>query len=174
MPFRTETYTVADELDRLDERLDDLAAAARDADTQEEREQYVSEGAVAEAKHNGLQWAAREYGADATITLGGLNKGEQARVYDRADAASETVVGVGETGTDGAKSVFRTAMGLVDAPFVDADAGFEARVRVVREDLPIELCRWIEDEVNDLTTVGGDEGNSDGFAARLADAQTDG
>lgn len=170
MPFRTETYHVGDELDRLDDRLDDLADATTEAEPgSSERERLVSDGAVANAHLNGLQWVAAEYGRDAEIVLGGLNKGEQAEVYDRADAAGTEVVGVGETGTDGVKSVFRTAMGLVDGPFVDADAGFERRIQVVRNDLPVELCRWIEDEVNDLTTVGGgDEGNSTPFAERLA------
>jgi hypothetical protein len=166
MPFQTRVYTVGDELDRLDDRLDELADAAAEAEDADEREQYATEGAIAEAKYNGLQWLADEHGPDATVELAGLNKGEQARVHDRAEAAAETVVGVGETGTDGAKTIFRCAMGLVDAPFIPEGAGFEQRVPVVREELPVELCRWVEDEVNDLTTVG--EGNSQTFAERLA------
>jgi len=169
MPFRTETFHVTDVIEQIDQRQEQLADEATTSDlTEEEREEIVTEGLRLDAHLNGLSWVVEEYGEDVEITLGGLNKGEQSQIHDRAAAQAETVVGVGETGTDGAKSVYRTAMGLVDAPFLPdgAQDDFDARIAVVREDLPIELCRWVEDAVNDLTTVS--EGNSPTFAERLA------
>lgn len=172
MPFRTETYDVNEELARLRDRREEVAAAAVEAaPNSDERARRVDEGATLDAQINGLQWVRAEYGGDTAIEVGGLNKGEQARVYDRADADAETVVGAGETGTQGAKSVYRCAAGLVDAPFLPAEAtDFEARVQVVREDLPVELCAWLERRVTDLTTVG--EGNSETFAELLAAKET--
>lgn len=178
MPRTTRTYDLQDEADRLDDELDALAEEAADADPESAaREEAAAEAMLVEQQFVGVRWAL-DPPADETrepyeeVTLGALTTGEYARVTDRLDAARQERVGFGPDGgaMEGAGRVFFAAAGLVDAPFVDADADFEAKAQAVN-DLPPQFTRWLEARVDDLTTPDVDVGN--GFEARLAAKQSD-
>lgn len=169
MPRKTETYRLQDVAQGLDQRLDNLADKVAKAGDDEDTSESVQEARQLEGHLAGIQWAIDEYGADAEITLGALTTGEYARVSDyTTDAANEQVGG--PTSVEGASQIFFVAAGLVDAPFVDDSAGFEDRCAAVRG-LPPQITRWLESQVDELTTPDVDLGN--GFEARVAERRSD-
>lgn len=176
MPVTTTTIDLEAEAERLDERLDDLADEAASADTEQEREQAAIRGQEIEQHLVGVHWAlhpGENEGRESydEITLGALTAGEQAQAADRAQTAENQQVGHGDSvSVANASRIFFAAAGVVDAPFLDDSAGYEATVRVLRECNP-QFVHWIEDRVDDLTTPDVDLGN--GFAARLAEKRSD-
>lgn len=183
MPRNTTTITLADELDRLDARLDALAAEVgeleSDLDTVIE-EMATGDAAgygdaveeairIQESFLPGVNYLVEEYGDEATVTVGGLTAGDRGRVQDRTAAAKAQRVGWSAGGgggsTAGLWSIFYVAAGVVDAPFVDGDGGFEAHVRAVREQPP-QVVDWLENRVDARTGLEYDLGNS--FADRVA------
>ncbi|WP_135851298.1 hypothetical protein [Halorussus salinus] len=157
---------IAEEIDRLDERLDELAATAAEADEESvEHEEAVMEATRIEGQFlPGLRWASDEF-ADATVRVGGLTTGERGRVLDRVQAAQRQQVGFdpGDGAPEGLATPFWCAAGLEDAPFLDGH-DFEAKVWAVR-DLPPQFTAWLEHRIDDLTTLDHDAGNS--FAERV-------
>mgnify|MGYP006293967807 CR=1 FL=1 len=154
----TTTYVVGDVRDRLDDRLDELADRA----VHDSEAAVAEEASTVEQRLVGVQWLVDEFGAEAEVTIGGLNTGEYGQLTDRVSDAQAAKVG-GSESTTGASRIFFVAFGLVDAPFVDADTDFEATVREVRE-LPPQTTQWLE-HVIDEATVPSDPGNS--FSERV-------
>lgn len=171
MPRNTTTLQLGDALDDLNNRLDELAERTVDetrdtADDQREDIEATMQhaGGTVERYRDGVSWAVDEYGADATVTIGGLTTGEYGRVEDRAADASREK---GGGSTEGIVRVFQIAAGLEDAPFVDAGAGFEERAAAVRE-LPPQLAEWLQSKVNEQGSLGG---NGKSFSSLLAEKQ---
>ena len=108
--------------------------------------------------------------ANPTITLGGLDGGEYARVTDKVGDAQQQTMGFGGQGgsVDGASQIFYCAMGLVDAPFIERGAGFEQKVKAVRGVSP-SLLGWMQEKIGELTTPSESAGND--FSARLNQAR---
>lgn len=177
MPLTTTTYTISEEISRLEQRREEIAAET--AQTEEETDRFqelVDEGIALDSQLNGLRWAAQEWGADATITVGGLTKGEKTTVDKRVQHDSQqfrrqlpqTQQPAGATPSeDPGQSVHTCAMGLRDAPPVpDAASDHDKFVQIVKE-LPVEFCGWLERRINELTTVR--EGNSKSFVELVAE-----
>jgi hypothetical protein len=178
MPLTTTTYTIHEEINRLEQRREEIAAET--AQTEEGTDRFqnlVDEGVALDSQLNGLRWAAREWGEDATITVGGLTKGEKTTVDKRVhhdDQQFRRQLSQGRresqstSAADPGQSVHTCAMGLRDAPPVpDAASDHDKFVQIVK-DLPVEFCGWLERRINELTTVR-DEGNSKSFAELVAE-----
>lgn len=168
MPLGTKTYTLADEAERLDEKLDRLAddAAEREGEDTPESEETVAEAQRVEQQLVGVLWACDEFGDDATITVGDLSTGDLARVQDYTqDVRQQRSGGATNRSVAGAHRIFFCAAGIVDAPFIDEDASFEDKAVAVRNLKP-QCTTWLEDRVDDLSTPDVELGN--GFAARVA------
>ena len=167
MPTETKTYQLADEYDRLDQRSEELSDEAARVDEDTDRfETLVQEGIAIDSQLGGLQWAIDEWGEDVEVTIGGLTKGEHARVGDTSKADAQRVIGGGDDQpTDGVESVRKTAMGIRDAPPLPDNADFERRVAFVR-DVNTQFAGWAERRVNDLTSY---EGNSKSFLERVSE-----
>jgi len=166
MPLTTATYTLGDEQDQLDARLDDLADRAADG------EDVIEEAQEAESHLAGVLWGIQEYGADAEVTVGGLTTGEMAEVRDRTAAARNEAAQFGGHGqVDGAASTFFVAAGVLDAPFVDGDASVDALTSVVASELHPQFTQWLEAKVDEETSV--DAGNVTPFAERVAARSTE-
>jgi hypothetical protein len=151
----------AEEVQRLDDRLDELATKAAAADEESvEHEEAVMEATQIESQFlPGLEWAREEF-ANPTVVLGGLTTGERGRVLDRVQAAQRQKVGVqqDEAAAEGLALPFWCAAGIEEAPFVDGH-DFDAKVAAVR-DLPPQFTAWLEHRIDELTTLDHDAGNS--------------
>lgn len=163
-----ETVVLGEELERLDAEADEVASKYADVDD-------ASESAAAINQHaNELDQVGRavgalveEHGADATVTVRGLNAGEYARVEDRAAAMRQEAGG--STPIPGSYRNVFAAMGIVDAPFIDADADWDDRIRAVASQPP-GVAIWLQNKVDDLTTVSA--GNWTPLAERQPDTET--
>lgn len=160
---REETIRLGDALDELDDQLDQLAASLQTA------EDGTASAAVLQRSANeidtqgaDLSGLVDEYGEDAEVTVRGLDAGEYARVEDRVAAMR---AGTDEPGgLPGSSRNVWAAAGLVDAPFLDDDAGFDAKIQTVAAQDP-GVAKWLEARVNDLTSVS--EGNWTPLRERL-------
>ena len=157
-----EEYRFEDEHDRIDERLDELAEEAADADEDAPAlDSLTDEAARLERQLNDLERLIDEYGGDTTVTVKGLTAGDYARVQDD----------VADGGGPGAKRNLTVAEGLVNAPFFETeDPSRNTKIMTVAG-LPIGALLWLEDRIEELTR--GDEGNSDSFAERVQAKQGD-
>ena len=146
MPVATKVYEFDDELERLEEAIDDLAAEVTALDASTERAKALERrGNRLDTHRRGIEWAREEWEVDG-VELGGLTAGEYGRLEDQLpDGAG-----------DGATRVYYVAAGTVDAPYVEDD--HDATVAAVSQ-LPIAFARWAEAQINDLTSVGGETGN---------------
>ena len=164
MPLETRTYDLAEELEELRDRRDELAEQVASLDEANPGYQDVlSEGQEVDNHIAGLEWALEEWtDGDETVevTLAGLTGGEYGRVQDR-------VAGTDKGG--GAARVHLVASGTVDAPNHDPDAEYEANLAAASQ-LPFQYLKWAEAQVNDLTSVGGNGGRS--FAALVREKQS--
>lgn len=160
MSLASETYTLGDERDRLDARLDDLADTIADADDPAAMQQV---GAQVETRLSGVAYLIDAHGADATVTVEGLTAGAYARVEDKLAAIRAQADGDSLPGTQ--TTVFAAA-GLIEAPFLEGeDPALDPAMAAIREQ-PIGVAKWLEARVNDLTTV---EGNGyEPLSARIA------
>ncbi|NEU57101.1 hypothetical protein [Halorussus sp. MSC15.2] len=156
----------AEERDRLDAKLDELAEVVAETDEESvEHEEAVMEANQIESQFlPGLHWASEEFD-DSTVRIGGLTTGERGRVLDRVRAAQRQQVGFdpAEGPPEGLATPFWCAAGIEEAPFLDGHE-FETKVRAVRS-LPPQFTAWLEHRIDDLTTLDHDTGNS--FAARV-------
>jgi len=153
------TITLGDALERLNSELDQLAEQAANNTLDD-----GAQPAAVEAQRNGVQYLVDEYGADAEVTIRAVRTGLFGEVEDRVnDARAQRLKqGSDRQSTDGITRVFYVAQGCVGAPFYDEFArDLDDRVTAVRS-LPIEAAKWLEAEIDDVTTV--DPGNSKSFA----------
>lgn len=158
----TDTLRLGAVYDRLDDRLDELARSLADADDPAALRQVAS---GVDTQLGAVGWLIDRHGDDATVTVRGLTAGEHAHVEDRLAAMRDAADG--DT-IPGARTNVYAAAGLVDAPFLDAhDPDLDAALATIT-DLPVGVAKWLEAEVNDRTTVEGNE--HVGLATRLAAA----
>ncbi|MFB6237517.1 MAG: hypothetical protein ABEH81_04015 [Halopenitus sp.] len=164
-----ETNRLVDERDRLDQKLDELADLIHDAEQEEEdapTEGIRREANEVAARGRGVAHLIEEYGSDAEISVKGLNSGEYARVDDKVAEIRQNKSGP----VPGAYRNVFAAAGLVDAPFLDEDADFDDRQAAI-SDQPVEVTKYLEARVNDLTTVS--QGNWTPLRERLEARRTE-
>jgi len=154
-PFSERTVTVADAIADVDQQLDDLADRMIAADGGTAAAQTLSQlVSDAEKSLRGLVWLREEYGADAEITVRGLSAGDQARVEDRASDIRAERSGAGNA--PGSRRQVTVATGLVEAPFLDGDAGYEETLRAVGN-VPDGVVVWLQSEIDDATSLEGND-----------------
>ena len=171
MPLRTETYTFAEEIERLEQRCQEIAEQAVDLEDGNPRKQeLLAEGQQLDAQLAGVRWAQTAHEDEvvptwsddvSAITLGGLTGGEFGRIEDDLTTSGADV-------GKGATRVHLAEAGTVDAPYLDSSMGERERISAVAA-LPLPFLKWAEDRVNHLTGVG--EGNGKSFGDMLQDAQ---
>lgn len=166
MPQATETLDLRAEYDRIDTKLDDLAdATAELSEDNSARGRKIREGKTLERHLAGLEWALdppedEEREPYEEVTLGELSAGEHADVKDIIAGDSDP-----GKGSAGSQEILFAAKGLVDAPFLPADAS-EAQVVSAVDSLKPHFAQYLADRVDDLTTPDI-EGN--GFVQRVAE-----
>jgi len=160
------TYRLGDERDRLDERLDELAERASEADSDHARQGIWQIARQVEDRLDGVQYLIDEYSADATVTVQPLTAGETARIEDSmADLQRRSDHSAG--GLPGTRRNHDAAAALVDAPFLDdVDADDLDDCLPVVADLPTQAVKWLRARADDLSGI--DEGNSKSFDERVA------
>lgn len=145
MPLTTETFDLEETLGGKRAEREDLAEQIAPLDPQNPAfESLAQQGNALDTHVAGLEWAIREWDVDA-VTLSGLTGGEYAKLENEiqrdgtgpADARLVTIV----HGTD-------------DAPFVGAG---EKETYVAVGQLPVAVQKWLEYEINELTSVGNSE-----------------
>jgi len=120
-----------------------------------------------ETRLAGVAHLIDQHGADAEITVRGLDAGAYARVQDRGEAIRSQRDLPGDI--PGARANIFAATGLVDAPFlgaadIDGDP-LDAKLDAISGQ-PIGVSKYIEGVANDLTTVSA--GNFESLRERLA------
>jgi len=173
MTRRTTTIDLAEEVQRLDQRLDDLADDARGLDEDSDEYQEIREEAARVERHLVGVKDALQPSSDAErerveeVTVGEVLTGDFAEIEDRArDVQRQRVSRGDDSSVSGAERVFFVAAGLVDAPFLEDDS-FESRANAVSELRP-PFTAWLEDQIDDLSTPDVDVGN---FEDRLETTQ---
>jgi len=172
MPRTTTTYELREEYNRIDTELDNLADTVADLDDSNPLvEAKLEEASTLERQLAGLEWALTDPDDDAPddnrpygeVTVGALSTGEYAEVRDTLDGDTDP-----NMGRAGSSEILFAAMGLVDAPFIDDDADFNAKIRTVADELPPHFHEWLRGRVDEISTPDI-EGN--GFAQRLAERE---
>lgn len=172
MPYKTETLTLEEELDALEDERADLLDEVADLDPENpEATRLQNRGERLDSHIAGIQWALSAHEDPAvgvwdepaeSITIGGLSGGEYGRVEDAIGSqASER----GLQRTTGLARVYMVAFGTVDAPYLNDGADEDEQIAAVSQ-LPFQFLQFVESRVNELTTV--DEGNGQSFAAAVA------
>jgi len=182
MPRTTQTYDLREEYNRIDNELDELAdEVAALGEGSPMYQPKLEEAATLERQLAGLEWALTDPDDDTEddpavtvegdhddrpyeeVTVGSLSAGEYAEVRDTLDGDDDPSMG-----RAGSSEILFAAMGLVDAPFIDEDDDFTAKIRTVADDLPPHFHKWLRSRVDDISTPDI-EGN--GFAQRLAERE---
>lgn len=162
------TIRLAEAADRLDDLLDEYAAKLQAADpgTQSARALQRAANDI-DQRGRGVAHLIDQHGTDATVTISGFDAGDYARAEDRvADLRADHD---GSGGLPGATRNVWAATGLVDAPFVDAGAGYAERLDAVT-DQPPGVVKWLEALINEESSV---EGNWTPLSERLGATSPD-
>ena len=171
MPLKQEQIDFDEEIERLEQEREELAdqVAALDGGNPVIKD-LASQGSDIDVHLQGLRWARDEAATDDAVavwdedvdgvTLGGLTGGEFGHVEDtvNSDTSKRGVDSVGS----GATRVYYVAKGTVNAPYLGDEMDYEREVGAVSQ-LPLPFLKWAEARIDELTTVGEEEGNS--FAA---------
>lgn len=159
----SDTYRLGDERDRLDDRLDELADRAVQADDETAVQMVQSIAGEVEVRLQGVEHLIETHGANATVEVQGLTAGQTARIEDSlADLQTQTDYG---GGLPGSRRNHEAAAALVDAPFLDDPTEFDDYLAAV-SDQPTHVAKWLRARAQDLSGI--DEGNSKSFDERLA------
>lgn len=176
MPRTTKTYDLHEEEQRIDRKMNEAADEAAEADdgTQAHQE-AMARGKFLERQLAGVQWALypdEEEDRDPyeEVTLGALNAREYGEIGDRVKTAKEKSAGYGSdlTSMDGVQQIFFVAGGIVEAPFVSENAGFEEKAQAVG-DLSPQFVTYLQQRVDDLSTP---DVRGNGFEQRVAERQS--
>lgn len=159
MPRTTKTYDLTEEKRRIKREMNQAADEAAQADDgTHDHEEAMARGKMLERQLAGVQWALspdEEEDRDPyeEVTLGALNAREYGKIGDRVKTAKEqSVDGVSQlTSMDGVQQIFFVAGGLVEAPFIPRDAGFEEKAQTVG-DLAPQFVTYLQYRVDDLST----------------------
>jgi hypothetical protein len=155
MPLDRREIVLSEEIKRIDDKMDELLEQVADLHPDNPAvDDLQSKGRQLDTHLSGLEWAQEEWGADATIILEGLTGGEFAKVEDEL---SDVAVGRQRRGGQpGARRVFLVAFGVDDAPYLDDGADDDARIAAAGA-LPLAFQKWAEAQINELSSVGGNE-----------------
>jgi len=183
MPRYTTTYDVADERDRLDARLDELAEAVvaieQEMDTENPEEGRLSRyesklNALqrAERKLAGVSWALDPDGDQdpiTEVTVGALTAGEYATAKDRTGALEQEQSDRWGVDVSMAQSdrLHVAAAGLIDADGLDV-YDYDDAVTALKETLP-QFVAWVAARVDEVSTPDIEGNNSE---ARLRAARS--
>ncbi|WP_135363439.1 hypothetical protein [Halosimplex halophilum] len=173
MPLNTTTITLGDELERLQDAYDDLDAV--ETDSEEDAAAVDTVRGHLARKASAVQYLIEGddsdfdgYGADATVTVGGLDMGDKALVRDKLESvqAEAGAAGFGDAGAVGTRDLYEAAAGLVDAPFVSDDiddptsaAAHGQLVATLSSEYP-QVTEWIVDRIRDQTALPDAVGNA--------------
>lgn len=135
---------LADTEERVDE-LEAQAADEEDPDVQGLQEAY-QELTTASNYRDALDWAVREWGEAAEITLQAFTAKTRADVLDTIQRTR-----VGHVGPEQRRN-WLVAAGVQAAPFVDESDDVETKAGIV-EQLPPALTDWIDEEIEDLNDL---------------------
>lgn len=175
MTFRETTIVFDEEIDRLKQEREELAAEVVELpDGSAAQQRKASRGQQIDAHLDGLEWA-RDAAADDEdvpawdedvdqITLSGLTGG----------AYGELKGNISEDSGDHAPAqqvelVAKVRIATVAAPYADDGATKTETTRAVAS-LPASILRWAAWKVEDLSTVGNSDRRS--FSDLLAEKQT--
>jgi len=108
---------------------------------------------LSDAKVGAMGEAVKWFGEDATVTLQAPTGRTRARAIDKLNKTT-----VGDVGKEQAKIWIATA-NLQEAPWLadNDDQGLSMQAQVTG-DLPPALLTWLQEEMDDLSSLG-DEGN---------------
>lgn len=170
MPVDTTSITLGEAVDELDERLDEIAREAEQADAGDQ-EALDQQGLALDQQLAALEEAAAEHGRDAEFVIGELTADERMRFGDLLEAArgqAEQRRGF-EAGSN-MRDVFWTGSGLVDAPWLDGDEDMHERVAALRSDelgVDWHVIQYLKAKVTEANSKGNPERRS--YAQRRAE-----
>lgn len=179
MPLRERTIDLDEAVQQLERERDEVAAQLADLDPENPAATRLQrQGQRLDERLAGARWARDEAYDDAdvpvwdedtdAITLGGLTGAEYGAVEDELQTAG----GGDRPAAGGAARVYLVAHGTVDAPYHAPDHSDAERLAAAGQ-LPYQFLKFAEHHVNDLTAVGGAEGNRS-FSALVAEKRTSG
>lgn len=146
----TETYTIGEAIEELEDRIDGLEEETAPLDSDSEQYQALQARIDRLAYfHNGLKWARKEWGEDVEIELGAVTAGEKALMHREAPdtaGAEEMQLWYVAAATEAAPYVGDSLSDTFDG-VANTHPGFAA---------------WAEATANGLTVFGGTEGNGNG------------
>lgn len=172
MPRYTQTIDLEDELEELAAQRRELAerdAAFADDERDLQNPEFAEirqEASDVEAHYQAVSWAVDPPDDDPTrdepweeVTVAALNTVDSGELEGRTQKAASEIVGGSELAA-GAGTAFFIAKGVIDAPFYETESpSFDDRVAAVR-DLPPQFGSYLESLVDDVSSVGADEGKS--------------
>jgi hypothetical protein len=144
-----------EEAERLESEIDELAKQL--AEISPDNPAYdtlLSKGKQLDTQLSGVEWGREEWDVDQ-ITLSGLTGGEFGRVEDELSDAAASRQRRG--GQPGARRVYIVAYGTDDAPYIDAGMDDDEKIAAAAN-LPVAYLKWAEAQINDLSTVGNENG----------------
>jgi len=150
----TETVAIGDAFDRVDADLDRLVAQLSEAESGAESARMLSDYAKDREAHlEGVAVLREAHGADATVTVRAVRAGAFAQVEDRVADLRATHDGPGDL--PGARRNVWVATALVEAPFIDAGADYEARLDALAAQ-HVGVVKWLEHWINEVTSPDAD------------------
>ncbi|PHQ44662.1 hypothetical protein DJ68_17325 [Halorubrum sp. C3] len=159
------------EADRLADRLDSIAEAEVDGEiTSAQAKQLAGE---VEQQMFALEEALDEYGADASWSIRAFTPGEKAELTGLISRAKEQAERAGrDVDVEAMLDNYWAGAGLVEAPFLDADADLQDRIAAVRDTPDPYVAQWIANRVTEENTLGNGrrKSYSERVAARKQDA----
>lgn len=165
MSLRETTIDLEEELQRLKDEREELAAAVAGMDSGTARQAKAQEGVQMDSYIDGVAWAAHNAADDddveawdedvSTITLSGLTGGEFSAVEGELAEYSN--------GRNPAKvqRVFQVRAGTVDAPYVGDDMTEDEEIYATAS-LPPGFLLWAEWKIDELSQVSDELGNDFG------------
>lgn len=161
MPLVTEIFGLEETLESKRGKREELADQAAELDFDNPAFPSIAqEGNELDGHIAGLEWALDEWDVDE-ITLSGLTGGEYAKLEN--ELAKD-----GNGPADGRLATI--VYGSEEAPYVYDD---EHKTYASVGQLPVAVQRWLEYEINDLTSVGGN-GQTFGQLVEAKRRQADG
>jgi hypothetical protein len=180
----TRTITLGEELERLNQRADEIAEAVADADDSASGQAVEQVATDFDQQGRAVASLVDEYGPEATVTIRRLGAGEYAFVEDRVATHCDRT---GQSSVPGYRRNQFVAIGLVDAPFFERDevareygpdhadswgdldraSRTDAVLQVITdaEVVSLAVVKWLFARIDEEGTV--DSGNWRSLAARI-------
>lgn len=150
MPLQTETWTVDEALNDLDDQIADLAEMLSELEPGTERyEALASRADNLEYRADGLVWMRDEAGwGDFDVEFGGLTAGESAQMHRHMP----------DDPVPQERRLWYVAAGSVAGPHVGD--GIEGTFETLATECHDGFVQWAESKVNSLATPEDSEGKS--------------